>query len=131
MCFSDEMFRWINKFVRMPMVRCIKFRVNMANFICEFLEVFCFSSAIRKPISRFVARSTAVQSQMFFKIYAKLIKLQNIDFLYFLGTFSNLAPAFFQFTTKTWLTLRTLIRVMLKTFLHLLLQFKLSVLLFC
>ena len=44
-CFAYEMFRWINKFVGMPMVQCINFCVDMTNFIRKFLEVFCFSSA--------------------------------------------------------------------------------------
>ena len=35
-CFSSEMFGWVDEIVGMPMVRCIKFRINMANFICKF-----------------------------------------------------------------------------------------------
>ncbi len=44
-CFPDEMFRWVNKFVGIPMIRCIKFCIDITNFIRKFLEVFCFSSA--------------------------------------------------------------------------------------
>ena len=49
MCFADEMFCGDDEIVCMPMVRRIKSCVNMANFIREFLEVFCFSSANLKP----------------------------------------------------------------------------------
>ncbi len=37
-CFSSEMFGRVDEIVDMPMVRRIKFCVNIANFICEFLE---------------------------------------------------------------------------------------------
>ena len=33
-CFSSEMFGRVDEIVGMPMVRRIKLRVNMANFIC-------------------------------------------------------------------------------------------------
>ena len=39
-CFSSEMFGRGDEIVGTPMVRRIKFCVNMANFICEFLEAF-------------------------------------------------------------------------------------------
>ena len=59
MQFADEMLQWGNKFVGMLMVYCIKFGINMASFICQFLEAFCFSSAdlkSNKPICSAVYR---------------------------------------------------------------------------
>ena len=44
-CFTSEMFCGGNNIACMPMVRCIKLCVNIANFIRDFLEIFCFSSA--------------------------------------------------------------------------------------
>ena len=43
-CFSSERFGRVNEIVGMPMIRCIKLCVNIANFIQKFLEAFCFSS---------------------------------------------------------------------------------------
>ena len=33
-CFSSEMLGWVDEIVGMPIIRRIKFCVNMANFIC-------------------------------------------------------------------------------------------------
>ncbi len=44
-CFSRETFGRVDEIVGMPMMSCIKLCVNMANFIYEFLKVFCFSKS--------------------------------------------------------------------------------------
>ena len=48
-CFPREVFGRLDEIVGMPVIRRIKPCVNIANFIREFLEVFCFSSANLKP----------------------------------------------------------------------------------
>ena len=86
-CFSSEMFCGGDEIVYMPMVRRIKSCVNMANFIREFLEVFCFSSSnleTNKPLC--VAVYCGPEPDVFL-IYAQLIKLQNIDFFVFFRDF--------------------------------------------
>ena len=82
-CFSSEMFCGGDEIVGMPMVRCIKSCVNMANFIREFLEVFCFSSANLKPNDPLCGAVYRGPEPDVFLIYAQLIKLQNIDFFDF------------------------------------------------
>ncbi len=68
----------------------------MANFIREFLEVFCFSSANLKPNKPLcVAVYCGPEPDVFFKIYAQLIELQGLTFSSFLETFSNFAPVFY------------------------------------
>ena len=86
-CFSSEMFCWGDEIIGMPMVRCVKFSVNMANFTRELLEVFCFSSAdlkSNKPICSAVYRGP--EPDVFLN-YAQLIKLQNLDFFVFFRNF--------------------------------------------
>ena len=38
-CFSSEMFGRVDEIVGMPIIRCIKFYINMTNFICWFLRI--------------------------------------------------------------------------------------------
>ncbi len=86
-CFSSERFGRGDEIVGTPMVRCIKSRGNMANFICEFLEVFCFSSSnleTNEPLCGAVYRGPKPDV---FLIYAQLIKLQNLDVLVFFRNF--------------------------------------------
>ena len=114
--FSSEMFCGSNKTVFMPMLRRIKSCVNMANFIRELLEVFCFSSANLKSNKPLCGAVYCGPEPNIFLNYAQLIELRNLDFFVFLGTFSNFTPAFFtQFITETRLTLRIL-SIFLKPF---------------
>ena len=117
MCFSSEMFCGGDEIVGTPMVRRIKFCVNMANFVREFLEVFCFSSSNlkhNKPLC--VAVYCGPEPDIFLKFMHNSSSSKTSTFSSFLGTFSNFAPAFFtQFMTETWLTLRIL-SILLKPF---------------
>ena len=117
MCFADEMFCGDDEIVGMPMVRRIKSCVNMANFIREFFEVFCFSSANLKPNKPLcVAVYCGPEPDVFLKFMHNSSSSKISTFSSFLGTFSNFAPAFFtQFMTETWLTLRIL-SILLKPF---------------
>ena len=102
-CFSSEMFCEGNEIVCMPMVRRIKSCVNMANFIREFLEVFCFSSSNLKtnePLC--VAVYCVPEPDIFLKFMHNSSSSKTSTFSSFLGTYSNFAPAFFtKFMTET------------------------------
>ncbi len=116
-CFPREVFGRPDEIVGMPMIRRIKPCVNMANFIREFLEVFCFSSSnlkSNKPLCGAVYRGP--EPDVFLKFMHNSSSSKTSTFSSFLGTFSNFAPAFFtQFMTETWLTLRIL-SILLKPF---------------
>ena len=74
-CFASEMFGMSDDIAGMPMVRCVKFCINMARFICGFLEVFCFSSSdlkANKPLCSAIYRDP---EPGVFLIYAQLIEL--------------------------------------------------------
>ena len=116
-CFSSEMFGRVDEIVGMPMVRCIKFCINMANFIYQFLKAFCFSSSdlkANKPLCS--AIYCGPEPDVFLKFMHNSSSSKTSTFSSFLGSFSNFAPAFFtQFMTETWLTLRIL-SILLKPF---------------
>ena len=73
----------------------------MANFIREFLEVFCFSSANlkpNKPLCGAVYRDPELD--VFLKFIHNSSSSKTSTFSSFLGTSYNFAPAFFtQFMT--------------------------------
>ena len=95
-CFSSEMFCGGDEIVGMPMVWRIKPCVNMANFIREFLEVFCFSSANLKTNEPLCgAVYCGPEPDVFLKFTRNSSSSQTSIFSSFLGTFSKFAPAFF------------------------------------
>lgn len=77
-----------------PMVRCVKFHVNMANFICQFFKVFCFSNSNLKTNKSLCGAVYRGPKPDVFLVHAQPIEFQNLDFSVFWETFSNFAPAF-------------------------------------
>ena len=89
------MFCGVDEVVGTPIVRCVKFCVDMTNFICEFLEVFWFSRAdlkANKPLCSTIYHGPEPNVFLFMHNSSSS---KTSTFPYFLGISSDFAPAFF------------------------------------